>query len=149
MKPGKDLAVMKDLHNSNPSGYTSTICFHAQQAVEKYLKAFLAFHDIDFPRTHDVDYLLMECQKIDSTTGLHLSRLHLVPGKNPRRRKNILLWFTFETECPGDDAYFEGVNGSCIGKVAVDDTSLNKVNGISDIDLGGEGIDSQSIKSSR
>jgi HEPN domain-containing protein len=62
----EDLAVMKDLHNSNPSGYTSTICFHAQQAVEKYLKAFLAFHDIDFPRTHDVDYLLMECQKIDS-----------------------------------------------------------------------------------
>ena len=47
---------MKDLHNSNPSGYTSTICFHAQQAVEKYL----------IPRTHDVDYLVMECQKIDS-----------------------------------------------------------------------------------
>jgi HEPN domain-containing protein len=62
----EDLAVMKDLHHSNPSGYTSTICFHAQQAVEKYLKPFLAFHDIDFPRTHDVDYLLMECQKIDS-----------------------------------------------------------------------------------
>ncbi len=57
---------MKDLRNSNPSGYTSTICFHAQKAVEKYLKAFLAFHDIDFPRTQDVDYLLMECQKIDS-----------------------------------------------------------------------------------
>ncbi len=57
---------MKNLHNSNPSGYTSTICFHAQQAVEKYLKAFLAFHDVDFPRTHDVDYLVMECQKIDS-----------------------------------------------------------------------------------
>jgi HEPN domain-containing protein len=52
----EDIAVMKDLHNSNPSGYTNTICFHAQQAVEKYL----------IPRTHDVDYLLMECQKIDS-----------------------------------------------------------------------------------
>jgi HEPN domain-containing protein len=23
-------------------------------------------HKIDFPRTHDVDYLLMECQKIDN-----------------------------------------------------------------------------------
>ena len=52
----EDLAVMKDLHNSNPSGLTSTICFHAQQAVEKYL----------IPITRDVDYLLMECQKIDS-----------------------------------------------------------------------------------
>ena len=62
----EDIAVLKDLHKSNPEGYTSTICFHAQQAVEKYLKTFLAIHDVDFPRTHDVDYLLMECQKIDS-----------------------------------------------------------------------------------
>ena len=45
--------------------YTSTICFHAQHAVEKYLKAFLIYHDVDFPRTHDVDFLLLECMKID------------------------------------------------------------------------------------
>jgi HEPN domain-containing protein len=62
----EDLAVIKDLLNSNQEAFTSTICFHAQQAVEKYLKAFLIFHDVDFPRTHDVDFLLMECQKIDS-----------------------------------------------------------------------------------
>ena len=67
-RANEDLAVMKDLRSSNPEGFTSTICFHAQQAVEKFLKAFLAFADIDFPRTHDVDYLLMECQKIDSTS---------------------------------------------------------------------------------
>lgn len=62
----EDLAVMKNLHSSNPEGFTSTICYHAQQTAEKYLKAFLVFHDVDFPRTHDVDFLLMECQKIDS-----------------------------------------------------------------------------------
>ena len=28
--------------------------FHAQQAVEKLLKAVLAAHDIDFPRTHSI-----------------------------------------------------------------------------------------------
>ena len=67
-RANEDLAVIKDLHSSNPEGLTSTICFHAQQAVEKFLKAFLAFSDIDFPRTHDVDYLLMECQKIDSAS---------------------------------------------------------------------------------
>lgn len=60
----EDIAVIKELQQSNTDGLTSTICFHAQQAVEKYLKAFLAFHDVDFPRTHDLDYLLMECQKI-------------------------------------------------------------------------------------
>ena len=44
---------------------TSSICFHAQQASEKFLKAYLAYHDVDFPRTHDLDFLLIECQKID------------------------------------------------------------------------------------
>ena len=64
----EDLAVMKDLIDSNHKQFTSTICFHAQQAVEKYLKVFLIFHDVDFPRTHDVDFLLMECQKIDNNS---------------------------------------------------------------------------------
>lgn len=61
----EDIAVMNRLADSEIEFYTSTICFHAQQAVEKYLKTFLIYHDIDFPRTHDVDFLLMECQKID------------------------------------------------------------------------------------
>ena len=62
----EDYSVIGSLVDSGIEFYTSTICFHAQQAVEKYLKAFLIFHDVDFPRTHDVDFLLMECQKIDS-----------------------------------------------------------------------------------
>jgi HEPN domain-containing protein len=37
---------------------TDTICFHAQQCVEKYLKAFLVYKGIDFPRTHDVERLV-------------------------------------------------------------------------------------------
>ena len=64
----EDIAVLKRLSESEVEFYTSTICFHAQQAVEKYLKAFLIFHDVDFPRTHDVDFLLMECQKIDDVS---------------------------------------------------------------------------------
>ena len=35
-----------------------------QQAVEKFLKAFLVYRNIDFPKTHDLDYLLQECKKI-------------------------------------------------------------------------------------
>ena len=31
--------------------------FHAQQAVEKALKALLCLRDIDFPRTHDLENL--------------------------------------------------------------------------------------------
>jgi HEPN domain-containing protein len=31
-----------------------TICFYVQQAAEKYLKALLIFHSVEFPKTHDL-----------------------------------------------------------------------------------------------
>jgi len=37
---------------------TDTVCFHAQQCVEKYLKAALVDAGIDFPKTHDIEVLL-------------------------------------------------------------------------------------------
>ena len=37
---------------------TDTVCFHAQQCVEKYLKALLVFKGMEFPRTHDVEALM-------------------------------------------------------------------------------------------
>jgi HEPN domain-containing protein len=30
------------------------VCYHAQQTVEKVLKALLVEHEIDFPRTHNI-----------------------------------------------------------------------------------------------
>jgi hypothetical protein len=33
---------------------TEVICFHAQQCVEKYLKALLVLNRTDFPKTHDI-----------------------------------------------------------------------------------------------
>jgi len=37
---------------------TDTVCFHAQQCVEKYLKAFLVVLEIEFPRSHDIGILM-------------------------------------------------------------------------------------------
>ncbi|MBL7154876.1 MAG: HEPN domain-containing protein [Phycisphaerae bacterium] len=37
---------------------TDTVSFHAEQCVEKYLKAFLVYKGIDFPRTHDIERLV-------------------------------------------------------------------------------------------
>ena len=37
---------------------TDTVCFHAQQCVEKYLKALLVLNGIDFSRTHQISTLL-------------------------------------------------------------------------------------------
>ena len=31
-----------------------TVCFHAQQAVEKSLKSLLALHDVEYPWRHDM-----------------------------------------------------------------------------------------------
>ena len=41
------------------------VAFHSQQAVEKSLKAFLVWHQIEFPKTHDVRRLLALCASID------------------------------------------------------------------------------------
>ena len=42
------------------------IAFHAQQAAEKYLKAYLVFHSVDFPYTHSLRRLLDLCAAIAS-----------------------------------------------------------------------------------
>lgn len=36
---------------------TDTACFHAQQCVEKYIKALLVFRATPFPKTHDIHAL--------------------------------------------------------------------------------------------
>ncbi len=38
---------------------TDTVCFHAEQCVEKYLKALLVANGLDFPRTHQIAQLLV------------------------------------------------------------------------------------------
>lgn len=56
-KADEDLAVAETLLEYSPQ-YTDTICFHCQQAVEKYLKAHLIRLDIEFQKTHSLSYLL-------------------------------------------------------------------------------------------
>ncbi|MBN1159558.1 MAG: HEPN domain-containing protein [Bacteroidales bacterium] len=66
-RANEDIAVIENLYKTGPEIYPSSICFHAQQAVEKFLKVFLVFHNVDFPKTHDLELLLFECQKIDKS----------------------------------------------------------------------------------
>lgn len=40
-------------------------CFHAQQAAEKYLKAYLIAADVDFPYIHDLERLIDLCARRD------------------------------------------------------------------------------------
>jgi HEPN domain-containing protein len=47
-----------------------TVCFHAQQCAEKYLKAFLCFHSVPVRKTHDLLDLLVQVRKIRACQGI-------------------------------------------------------------------------------
>ena len=42
-------------------------CFHAQQATEKYLKGFLAYHDLHTRKVHSIKELLEDCEQLDNS----------------------------------------------------------------------------------
>ncbi len=46
--------------------FYSQICFHFQQAAEKYLKASIAAYDLEFEKIHDLIALLKICSKKDA-----------------------------------------------------------------------------------
>ncbi len=48
------------------------VCFHCQQAAEKYLKAHLIYHRLHFPKSHDL-MLLLELS-LGSAPGLEVHR---------------------------------------------------------------------------
>lgn len=56
-KGDHDLGTAKITYLHIPE-YLDTVTFHCQQAVEKYLKAYLIFLSIPFKFTHDLVYLL-------------------------------------------------------------------------------------------
>lgn len=61
-------------------------CFHCQQAIEKFLKAFLVFHGRDIERTHNVIFLLSECANFDpvfSTVDPMNINIYAVQGRYP------------------------------------------------------------------
>ena len=50
---------------SAESEFRDIVGFHAQQAAEKYLKAILTRHQIEFPKTHVIRRLLILLQPVD------------------------------------------------------------------------------------
>ncbi|MBA4391895.1 MAG: hypothetical protein C0399_13305 [Syntrophus sp. (in: bacteria)] len=47
--------------------FFAQICFHFQQAAEKYLKAFIVASDLEFRRVHDLGLLLKVCSTKDDS----------------------------------------------------------------------------------
>ncbi len=69
---------------------TDTVCFHAQQVVEKYLKALLVFRGISFPKIHNIEELVA-----------------LLPARDhpelPEAEQDRLTDYATVTRYPGDD----------------------------------------------
>ncbi len=64
-----------------------TVCFHAQQAAEKLLKAFLISRGRDLMRTHDLVALLTECVEMAPSLA-NLEEDCAVHGRSIIRRQD-------------------------------------------------------------
>ncbi|MEI7474233.1 MAG: HEPN domain-containing protein [bacterium] len=58
-----NLAIAKNIYEQELEAFGGEIffeelCFEIQQSVEKAFKALLLFHNIEFPKTHDIDRLI-------------------------------------------------------------------------------------------
>ena len=62
----KDLDSAEFLKGMKPEP-VEIICYHCQQAAEKYLKAFLAFNNAHIIKTHDLLFINNSCKQIDSS----------------------------------------------------------------------------------
>jgi len=56
-------------------GPYDTVCFHAQQTAEKYMKGFLAFHGQSFPYTHSLENLARLCQRIEPSLQISTAEI--------------------------------------------------------------------------
>ena len=57
IKARHDLDAVRQI-STPPEGHLDTAIYHCQQAAEKVLKGFLAFHDHRLARTHDLEQLI-------------------------------------------------------------------------------------------
>jgi len=65
-KASEDLGAAAYLLNAEPP-FLSDIVFHAQQAVEKLFKGFLAWHSMPFRKTHSLEEIGEQCVQLDPT----------------------------------------------------------------------------------
>jgi HEPN domain-containing protein len=73
-KAGLDLRAAAHDLSAPEAGLSSDVVFHAQQAAEKVLKAFLAWHDVPFRKTHNLEELGRECVVLDAALRTAVDR---------------------------------------------------------------------------
>jgi HEPN domain-containing protein len=82
----KDLAGAKLLAKTMyPTPY-EIVCFHCQQAVEKYLKWFLVLHDVDPPKIHNLIELEKLCESFEPQFSELYEKCALLTGHSVASR---------------------------------------------------------------
>ena len=78
-KAARDLEAARVLLQSGLEDYEN-VGFHAQQAAEKYIKAFLVRHQVEFPKVHYLDRLRIQVGQVDQDLA---NRLILADALTP------------------------------------------------------------------
>lgn len=78
MKAEEDFQSANILLDNN--GAPATIAFLSQQTVEKYLKGYIIYCNGIFSKTHHLDELLRECEKIDVEFGEFIDEVSILDG---------------------------------------------------------------------
>ncbi|MBF0342911.1 MAG: HEPN domain-containing protein [Nitrospirae bacterium] len=93
-KADNDLKVAEMTLNQDDSLY-DIACFHAQQCAEKYLKGFLVYNEVDFPKTRSIEYLIFICKPFAPAIQSILTDVE------------VLSIYAVETRYPMDDATYD------------------------------------------
>lgn len=91
-KAEEDYQVALVLSRKIKPSFLNSVCFHSQQAAEKYLKAYLVLNKVRFPKTHDLILLKNFCRNCESEFELISD---LIMALNP---------YSVEFRYPGEDA---------------------------------------------
>lgn len=77
-KADADYRGAVSLHRPRKEPLPDLVCYHCQQSIEKYLKAYLVWHNIAPPRIHNLEDLLKQCATQDTTFLQHLSDVQIL-----------------------------------------------------------------------
>jgi len=92
-KAASDLVAMRA---SAQAGALDAACFHAQQAAEKYLKAYLADRDREIVYTHNLFKLLAVCAELDPTFNQLMDAAGLLTPFAIEARYDAEFWSSVE-----------------------------------------------------
>ena len=85
---------LSTMHRPTPD---EVICCLCQQSAEKYLKGFLFLHDVEPPKTHDLDELLEMCVQYNKEFSV------LSPKANVLTNYAVMPRYPNELGITGDD----------------------------------------------